>query len=268
MTEEERRERDRRYYQEHKERKREQKRNWYHNNKEKVRECQRLYMEAHREERKAYNRRYYQEHKEKLKAIERARYQEQKEEKKAYQRAYTAEHREEKREKDREYRIRMDVNSIRRNRYKSDPEYRATVLQRNKKNRDVYNWTMEGRASKLFNSYRDSDSKRHRYDVSGNVTPEWIMEHIFTGSCVYCGDSDWRHLGADRIDNSKPHTPDNVVCSCGICNIEREHRKLTVEEFREYRKTHPRKLNRKIGHLKPYEVEVVNGVKVLKKKVF
>ena len=82
--------------------------------------------------------------------------------------------------------------------------------------------------------------KNKGYDTTSNITPQWIEENLFSdgSKCIYCGDNNWKHLGADRIDNTKPHTPDNVVCSCAICNYERQNR-FTVEEFIKYRKEHP-----------------------------
>lgn len=68
------------------------------------------------------------------------------------------------------------------------------------------------------------------------------MENIFTSKCIYCGDDNWEHLGCDRKDNSKPHTSDNIVCACGICNAERSDN-YTVEEFIQYRKLHPRSID-------------------------
>ena len=101
------------------------------------------------------------------------------------------------------------------------------------------NHPMETRAQNLCAAYKSADISEGRGDCA--LTKTWIMEHIFASRCIYCGDSDWTHLGADRIDNSKPHTPDNCVCACGICNIERNDR-YTVEEFIEYRKKNPRTL--------------------------
>lgn len=99
--------------------------------------------------------------------------------------------------------------------------------------------TKEGRATYCSNSYKKYDKNRG-FDTSNNVSQKWIIDNIFSGQkCVYCGDQDWTHLGCDRIDNSKPHTEDNVVCSCGLCNIERGDR-YTVEEFKKYRSLHPR----------------------------
>lgn len=95
------------------------------------------------------------------------------------------------------------------------------------------------RANSIKTRYNDCDKFRG-FDISNNITSKWIVENIFSGQkCVYCGDQDWTHLGCDRIDNTKPHTPDNVVCSCGLCNIERGDN-YTVEDFKQYRSLHPR----------------------------
>lgn len=123
--------------------------------------------------------------------------------------------------------------------------------------------TISKRANALSQDYRYSDIARG-FNTDNNVEGQWIEENIFPAGCIYCGDKDWKHLGCDRIDNSIPHTQENCVCSCGICNVERQGRKMSVSEFVEYRKAHP------IGcettnNLKPKVVEI-NGVKVLKKR--
>ena len=99
--------------------------------------------------------------------------------------------------------------------------------------------TLERRANAISQDYRYADNARG-FDTSSNIDGVWIAEHIFTSKCIYCGDGRWEHLGCDRIDNNLPHTADNVVCSCGICNCEREGKKMSVEEFVEYRKIHHR----------------------------
>lgn len=121
-----------------------------------------------------------------------------------------------------------------------------------------YNATRDGKAITLKNRYINLDREKG-FNTSDNITEEYIQDNILNSTCIYCGDSDWTHLGADRIDNSKPHTPDNCVCACGICNCEREGRKMSVPEFVEYRKNHPRFID-----LKPKVVEV-DGIKVIKK---
>ena len=120
--------------------------------------------------------------------------------------------------------------------------------------------TKEGKAMQLKNRYVALDRKKG-FDVSNNADDSYILENIINSKCIYCGDSDWTHLGCDRIDNSKPHTEDNIVCSCGICNSERQGKRMSVEEFVEYRKTHPRVLSFKL----PQQIVEINGVRVIKK---
>ena len=76
-----------------------------------------------------------------------------------------------------------------------------------------------GRAYNLSKGYEQMDKKAGRNEST--ITPEWIIGNIFASKCYWCGETDWRQLGCDRIDNTKPHTPDNVICSCGKCNVER-----------------------------------------------
>ena len=73
-----------------------------------------------------------------------------------------------------------------------------------------------GRATMLLSSYNQADKNMGR--GQGDLTPEWIVENIFTKPCVHCGETDWRKIGCNRLDNSKPHTTDNVEPCCGKCN--------------------------------------------------
>lgn len=81
-----------------------------------------------------------------------------------------------------------------------------------------YNNTKRGRAVYLASSYKKADKKADR---ENNIDAKWIQENIFPSKCIYCGETNWRELGCDRIDNSIGHLVDNVVCCCGKCNIER-----------------------------------------------
>ena len=123
------------------------------------------------------------------------------------------------------------LKDYKRKRYK---ENRDAVLAKQKK----YDNTQNGRSKKMANAYKYEDRNNNRGECT--ITFEWIIDNIFTSKCIYCGDDNWQHLGADRIDNDKPHTESNVVCSCGICNCERQCKHMSVDEFIEYRKTHPR----------------------------
>ena len=101
--------------------------------------------------------------------------------------------------------------------------YNVVYYQANKerllKQMAAYSKTTMGRASKLVNTYRQSDKQYNRDECT--LTAQWIVDNIFSQPCHYCGESDWTKLGCDRIDNSLPHTPDNVVPCCTECNKKR-----------------------------------------------
>lgn len=90
-----------------------------------------------------------------------------------------------------------------------------------------YNKTPIGRARYLVNAYKQKDRKTERGVCT--LTSRWMVDNIFADRCLYCGESDWKKLGCDRIDNDLPHTIDNVVCCCTKCNSERGTK--TFEEF-------------------------------------
>lgn len=77
--------------------------------------------------------------------------------------------------------------------------------------------TPMGRALHLLCGYRKQDKK----NGFGNVIDfdaRWIVENIFSKVCPHCGETDWAKLGCNRLDNSKPHTKDNVEPCCNKCN--------------------------------------------------
>ena len=102
---------------------------------------------------------------------------------------------------------------------------REKILNR----QNEYQRTQVGRANNLLSSYRYCDRKRNRGECT--LTADWIINNIFTSKCHYCGKTDWHELGCDRIDNSKPHTEDNIVCCCEECNVKRNRK-----EFNEFMK--------------------------------
>ena len=218
--------------------------------REELLEKRREYKKKHREELNAYARQYRQDNLEKIR----------KQENDAYHRRRN-EDPEKIREQRRQSALREDernpgVKKERQSRfYENHPE-------RKKGYSDKYCKTKKGRANQLKNSYIGKDADKG-FSTDQNIDEKWILENLFNSSCIYCSDSNWEHLGADRVDNSKPHTPDNCVCSCGLCNMERSN-KYSVEEFKEYRKTHPRQLGGSIE--KSWEIVEQNGVQVIKKK--
>ena len=174
----------------------------------------RKWFESHREQEKERNRKYNATRKESMKEYNKKYRAEHKEYYQEYMKKWELEHKEER---------------------KAYAQEKKRWLAYNKTRRT----TESNRAHALSLDYRYTDKGRG-LDTGNNIDGPWIEEHIFATKCIYCGDSRWEHLGCDRIDNNLPHTPENCVCACGICNCEREGRKMSVAEFVEYRKTHPR----------------------------
>ena len=151
---------------------------------------------------------------------------------------YGKKYREKNREKIKAYLKEYYINNKEKHNENSK-QYRIENKEKINAHKREYAKTKRGRAQSLRHTYMEKD-KEKGFNVSNNISQKWIVDNIFSGQkCVYCGDQDWTHLGCDRIDNSKPHTEDNVVCSCFICNSDRADR-YTVEEFKKYRSLHPR----------------------------
>lgn len=157
---------------------------------------------------KETDRRYYLKHKEELKEKRRLRYQQNKEKELQSIKKYAEEHKDEIAEWQKQYRLN-----------------KADELKAYK---TAYYSKMYGRALRLAYHYKSEDEKHNRGEST--LTPEWIIENIFSKPCHYCGEADWKKIGCDRIDNSKPHTPDNVVPCCAKCNKKRGT--MAYEEFK------------------------------------
>ena len=55
-------------------------------------------------------------------------------------------------------------------------------------------------------------------DEAIDFDAKWIVDNIYSKTCTHCGESDWHKLGCNRLDNTKPHTKDNVEPCCQHCN--------------------------------------------------
>lgn len=80
-----------------------------------------------------------------------------------------------------------------------------------------YRNTINGRAHKLIHAYTFLDKKYNRGKC--DLTAEWMIENILNKPCTYCGKEGWDVIGCNRIDNTKPHTKDNVEPCCRECNL-------------------------------------------------
>lgn len=110
--------------------------------------------------------------------------------------------------------------------YEINKQYYQNNKKKTNKYIKQYRKTQNGRASHLLGTYNLSDKKANR--GKGDLTIQWIVDNIFTKPCIYCGKTDWRKLGCDRIDNSKPHTEDNVVPCCTECNKKRNKKPFEI----------------------------------------
>lgn len=108
-------------------------------------------------------------------------------------------------------------------------EYRKKHNEELTVKKKSYRKTKTGRASYLRDGYILQDKRYNKGQCT--LTTNDILE-MFDNGCYWCGEKDWHKLGADRIDNSKPHTKENCVCSCLSCNIKRaakEHSKSVLQ---------------------------------------
>lgn len=87
-------------------------------------------------------------------------------------------------------------------------------------------YTKEGRAYTQIKDYKREDKKYNRGGI--DLTVPWFIRNIYT-KCIYCGETDWKKLGCDRINNNLPHTMENVVPCCLDCNNKRKRKPF--EEF-------------------------------------
>ena len=147
-------------------------------------------------DKKEQDRLYYLLHAEEIKEKRRKRYQQNKEKELQKIREYSEKHKEE-------------ITAY-------QQLYREKNAERLKEYKDNY-----------YNDYKREDRKHNRGEST--LTPEWIIDNIFSSKCVYCGESDWHKLGCDRKDNSLPHTEDNVVPCCFECN--RKKGTMSYDEY-------------------------------------
>ena len=221
--------------------------------KQKKRECNKRYYEKHKVQILENNAAYYQANKVKILENNAAYYQAHKKEKAAwgveyraankerlaeYKAAYRASNRERLTAKAAEwYKANKEQLAVKRTEYYQANKEQllakaAEWYQVNKGKIAEYHKTPKGRASDLAKNYKQDD-KNKGFNVSKNISTDYILKHIFTQPCYYCGNPNWQDMGADRIDNSKPHTPDNVLPCCFKCNCVRSDN-FTVEEFKSF----------------------------------
>lgn len=188
---------------------------YYQANKKKIAD----YYQANKEKKAEYNAEYYQANKEKYADY----YQTNRDKIAEYQADYYQANKDKIVEYNAEY-YQTNKEKI----VEHNTEYRKAHKDKYAEYNAEYYKTPMGRAANLVNRYKTVDKKYNRGECT--LTARWVVDNIFTKPCHYCGESDWTKIGCDRIDNSKPHTPDNVVPCCGECNIKRNRK--NYEEFK------------------------------------
>ena len=83
------------------------------------------------------------------------------------------------------------------------------------------------KASKMIAQYKLKDKKKGLSICDFDI--DWMISNILRKPCIYCGDT--HRIGADRIDNEKGHTKDNVVPCCYECNCTRNNN-FSFEEMK------------------------------------
>ena len=98
-------------------------------------------------------------------------------------------------------------------------------------NKWIENHPIEYRALILLNNYKKKDKLYGR--GQGDLTRDWIIEHILSQPCAHCGKRGWDVIGCNRLDDSKPHTKDNVEPCCKECNdrIHTEGQSIQVDQI-------------------------------------
>ena len=176
-------------------------------NKEAVREYMREYKRTHNS-----NKKYYESHKEEFLKKQKEYREKNKEKRSEYAKeyrlknadnikAYKDEHKDETKEYNRQYYL----------------KHREEIIAHKTEYNNTYVKTQMGRAQKQFQQYKFMD-KRNGFGKVIDFDAKWIVENIYTKKCAHCDETDWHKLGCNRLDNTKPHTKDNVEPCCFHCN--------------------------------------------------
>ena len=89
--------------------------------------------------------------------------------------------------------------------------------------------TPSGRAKWLVDDYKHQDKVYNRGE--GDLDYQWLLVNILLKPCTHCGKTGWDIIGCNRLDNTKPHSKDNVEPCCAECNVELEHPKKQLDQI-------------------------------------
>lgn len=189
---------NRQYYLKHKEEIKARSAEWKKNNKERASERHKEYYEKNKEAINNLNKRYRDEHKEEI-----AKYRKQ----------YNAEHKDEIAERKRQWWCEHREQQViyKRQKYATINEYCRVLLHSYERNDKKY--------------MRIGDTLPKNY-----ITLDYLINAVQQPDHYDGKQYEFNEMGLDRIDNSKPHTLDNVV-PCSTMNNRKRHL-MPYDEFK------------------------------------
>ena len=75
-----------------------------------------------------------------------------------------------------------------------------------------------GWAKMMVNGYRKQD-RDNGFGDKDTISVDYFIQHIAYNPCAHCGKVGYGLIGCNRLDNSKPHTIDNLEPCCPSCNF-------------------------------------------------
>lgn len=150
----------------------------------------------------------------------------------AHNKQYRAEHAEEKKQY---YQANREEILEKNKQYRA--EHVDEIKQKNKQYMAERYATIEGYAYFIRYSNLQSDREHGRCGKDEDPLPplEYYIEKFSEGIDYYDGKKHpFNELGFDRIDNSKPHTIDNMVVATTFHNVDRWNKRMSVEEYKAY----------------------------------
>lgn len=106
--------------------------------------------------------------------------------------------------------------------------------------------TIEGYAYAIRYRNLQADRESGRCGENEDILPplDYYIEKFTLGIDYYDGKRHhWRELGFDRIDDSKPHTVDNIVLATTFHNKDKWNKRMSVEQYRDYIQNQLKELN-------------------------
>lgn len=149
-----------------------------------------------------------------------------------YYKQYRAEHKEDRTEYSKQY-------------YADNPEYFKQYYTEHKEEKAEYSKqyytkryaTLEGYAYAIRYRNLQADREQGRCGKDEDILPpqSFYIEKFSEGIDYYDGKQyHWSELGFDRIDDSKPHTVDNIVLATTFHNKDKWYKRMSVEEYKAY----------------------------------